>query len=80
MKHRFKSRFFCVFTKGKLSLFMSKLILIGSTLKNTSRNIYLESLAYRAENSGRDSTILTPSKLSAMSLGYPGCRVGLEFV
>ena len=35
---------------GKLRVITSKPLLIDSTVKNTSRKVYLESLAYRAEN------------------------------
>ena len=41
---------FLRFYPGKLRVITSKLLLIDSTVKNTSRKVYLESLAYRAEN------------------------------
>ena len=41
---------FLRFYPGKLKVITSKPLLIDSTVKNTSRKVYLESLAYRAEN------------------------------
>ena len=41
---------FLRFYPGKLRVITLKPLLIDSTVKNTSRKVYLESLAYRAEN------------------------------
>ena len=41
---------FLRFYPVKLRVITSKPLLIDSTVKNTSRKVYLESLAYRAEN------------------------------
>ena len=41
---------FLRFYPGKLRVITSKPLLIDSTVKNTSRKVYLEPLAYRAEN------------------------------
>ena len=41
---------FLRFYPGKLRVITSKPLLMDSTVKNTSRKVYLESLAYRAEN------------------------------
>ena len=41
---------FLRFYPGKLRVITSKPLLIDSTVKNTSSKVYLESLAYRAEN------------------------------
>ena len=51
---------FLRFYPGKLRVITSKLLLIDSTAKNTSRKVYLESLAYRAENARKSFYYLGP--------------------
>ena len=57
---------FLLFYPGKLRVITSKPLLIDSTVKNTSRKVYLEPLAYRAENA-RKSLDFTNSLASALS-------------
>ena len=56
-----------------LNLIIPKPLLIDSTTKNTSRKVYLESLAYRAENFrksfyllGRAQPVIPPNLYSIM--------------
>ena len=49
---------FLRFYPGKLRVITSKPLLIDSTVKNTSRKVYLEPLAYRAENARKSFYIL----------------------
>ena len=48
---------FLRFYPGKLRVITLKPLLIDSTVKNTYRKVYLESLAYRAENARKRASI-----------------------
>ena len=51
---------FLRFYPGKLRVITSKPLLIDSTVKNTSRKVYLEPLAYRAENARKSFYYYNP--------------------
>ena len=55
---------FLRFFPGKLRVITSKPLLIDSTVKNTSKKVYLESLAYRAENARKSFYYTLPVAVS----------------
>ena len=70
---------FLRFYPGKLRVITLKPLLIDSTVKNTSRKVYLESLAYRAENARKSFYYRVLTELLRGSRAMVRATIGFQY-